>query len=326
MTTSDFLPNGLIREIQKVDFKILEEHCLEGLLFKYFPELIPPEKRNPYYLKWVSRWNKVRLLENELLSWQDEIIQNGIQIVLLKGISLVHSLYPDFGSRYMSDMDVLIEKKSLTALERILTNHGYQPVKESKWEANDHKITYEKTSSDANLIIEVHFQLFYHVDHPVSDFLPWIHPPYKILNSEMNLLHLIGHIAFSHTFIKFLWMIDIYRFISLNEKIINWNYFFELVNKHQLKNSCDMVFFILDNFFKYQVLDGANALSRFKKTIYRQLITFPFLMANQNFKIQYLLVKHLTKDHPWTAIKYDVCWIIDSLNQRLKQKIGSTQK
>ncbi|OFZ49693.1 MAG: hypothetical protein A2381_05680 [Bdellovibrionales bacterium RIFOXYB1_FULL_37_110] len=321
-----FLPTNLVHEIQKVDFQTLEEHFLEGLLFKYFPAIIPMERRKNYYRLWVARWNKIRLLENELLSWQAEIKAQDLQVVLLKGMALVHTLYPDLGSRYMSDLDLLIGPNSLPDLERILINHGYHPVKDSKWKANRHKMTYEKQSPDAILIIEVHSRLFFHVDLVTTDLLPWIYSPYKILNIEMNLLHMIGHVAFSHTFIKFFWLIDIYRFISLNEQNINWNYFFKLIEKYRLKNSYAMVFFILKHFFKYQIAHEKTSLTWFKKTIYQHLLTFSFLMENQNLKIRYILIKHLTKDHLWTAIKYDFYWLIDYLNQQLKQKTRPLQK
>jgi len=326
MTTQNFLPPNLMSGFTKADFKYIEENCLEGLFDRYFPEIIPVPKKKHYHTLWLSRWHKIKAFENELLNLQDEIKAKNINIVLLKGMSFVHSLYPDLGSRYMSDIDLLIDEKSLNDLEIILINHGYHIVTDSKWKANNFKKTFEKPHLETSLVIEAHTRLFFHISLPLGDFSPWMHAPYKILNPELNLVHLVGHLAFSHTFIKFFWMIDIFKFISLNEKVIKWDYFFELIRKYRLQNSCDIVFFILNRYFDYNNAACIRPLTFLKKIIYKRLITFSFLMENQNLKIRYFLIKHMTKDSYTECIKYDFYWLMDYLKQKINWQSGLKEK
>jgi len=326
MTTQNFLPSNLISEFSKINFKHIEENCLEGLFDRYYPEMIPVQKKKQYHTLWISRWHKIKSFENELVQLQDEIKARNINIVLLKGMSFAHSLYPDLGSRYMSDIDLLVDEKSLHDLENILIGYGYHRVADSKWQANNFKRTFEKPHLETSLVIEAHTRLFFHINFPMVHFLPWIHTPYKILSPEINLVHLVGHLAFSHTFIKFFWMIDIFKFISHNEKVIKWDYFFKLIKKYRLQNSCDMVFFILNRYFHYSSPADLKPLTFMKKLIYTKLITFSFLMENQNLKIRYFLIKHMTKDSLAECIKYDFYWLMDYLKQKINWKTGLKEK
>ena len=326
MTSQNFLPPNLINEFTKADDKDIEENCLEGLFDRYHPEIIPVANRKQYHTLWLCRWHKIKAFENELLSLQDEIKSKNINIVLLKGMSFVHSLYPDLGSRYMSDIDLLVDEKSLNDLEIILISHGYHIVADSKWRANNFKKTFEKPHLETNLVIEAHTRLFFHISLPLVETLPWIHSPYKILSPEISLVHLVGHLAFSHTFIKFFWMIDIFKFISHHEKVIKWDYFFELIRKYHLQNSCNIVFFILNRYFEYHNPACIRPLTFLKKMIYKRLITFSFLMKNQNLKIRYFLIKHLTKDSYTEYIKYDFYWLMDYLKQKINWQSGSKEK
>ena len=57
---------------------------------------------------------------------------SGIQVIVLKGWALIHTLYcGDYGQRQFADIDLLIRPKDIRPAEAILTKLGYQGTEES---------------------------------------------------------------------------------------------------------------------------------------------------------------------------------------------------
>jgi len=53
--------------------------------------------------------------------------EHGIEVMLLKGADLIPRVYGVMGLRPMTDVDLLVHKTDLPAIDRILTDSGYQP-------------------------------------------------------------------------------------------------------------------------------------------------------------------------------------------------------
>ena len=54
--------------------------------------------------------------------------RSGLEAVALQGLSLVPALYPDPGTRHLSDLDLMVRKAQKEPLKRVLTEAGFRPV------------------------------------------------------------------------------------------------------------------------------------------------------------------------------------------------------
>ena len=66
-------------------------------------------------------------LLNKLESVLARFHAHGIEVMLLKGADLIPRLYGVVGLRPMTDVDLLVHKTDLAAIDRILTDSGYRP-------------------------------------------------------------------------------------------------------------------------------------------------------------------------------------------------------
>ncbi len=315
MNGTNKLPNQLIDLLKSVSPEQISENALEGHLYKYHPEIILPQYKEIYQKEFIARWNKNLLHEKALLELKNDLLESKISPILLKGMSFLDELYPDKGSRFMSDIDLLIDYNNADELCKILESNNYTQVIESKWKANQHKITFEKFIENSQVVIEIHTKLFYTSNFKIEKTLPSIYLPFQTLEKELCLLHLIGHCAFAHTFLKFFWLIDIYKFITHYIDLIDWKYFYFLAKQYKLQKSCAMINFIMNKYFGIDCLDKM-APTWFQNYLYSILFIFPFLINGHKHKFRYFVIKHLTKDSLLNALEYDLFWFLNWIRQK----------
>ena len=78
--------------------------------------------RSLYYSIWVHNTG----LYQELRPIFKSMNKAGVQVVLLKGVSLAASLYPDIGLRPMGDLDLLVRDSQLNTAVQIASSFGYK--------------------------------------------------------------------------------------------------------------------------------------------------------------------------------------------------------
>lgn len=96
----------------------------------------------------------------ELHKVVERLQQDGIPVILLKGAVLAKVVYPDAALRLMSDIDLLVKKTHLPAVQEILPELGYRPS--SKLSADfyeDHHHLMPYVRHDKSVKVEVHHNI-----------------------------------------------------------------------------------------------------------------------------------------------------------------------
>lgn len=278
--------------LQRIDENILKEHHLEGFYYSKI-ENLPSLKR-----AWLNTW-----AHNEVLLILAKSIQSKFpEVTFLKGISLLEDIYEDLGSRFMSDIDILVPINHLKDIENYLSLSGFVQIKNSKWYGNDFKIEYNKVENGREINVELHSRLFFHDqkntwNYQVSNL--------KKLSIEDNLVHIIGHCGFSHNFQKLYWLVDIYLYLHKYEHEIDMDFLLEKIKELKLKRVFEATLYILIRDFglsyKFKRYQGNSS--------FHFLLSKEFLMDPNQSGLNHYFVKHLIRDSIYESFKYDFFWM-----------------
>lgn len=281
----------------------LENH-IEGLLYAKF-------SLNEYKNSWKRQWHYNLSLSNELRKLGTLFAKKELnsRVCVVKGVALLQSIYPDMGSRFMSDCDLLVNPQDLEKIKEVLLDNGFTIIKSSKWFANEFKVEFTKICDSIQINIEVHTKLLYHHDFQVWNRVE-LDEYFDTLSREDHFLYLCSHLAFSHTFLKLFWLFDIYLLHCENK---NLNYLNLLPRAKELKviNSLRMVSFCLNRFFLTKIEYS------FTDFLYDKLFTHKVLWKVRQTGLKYFLIKHLSKDSLLLSFKYDFFWALSKLKERL---------
>lgn len=185
---------------------VLKEQGMFGYMENHYPHLVQESQYSIY----KEQRNRNLIHEQEALTLNNLLSDQGIKVIFLKGITLINDIYVDLGSRVMSDIDCYVARIKYEDLDHLLIPLGYHPNTEAKWLGNAHKREYIKSTDLGEVCIEFHNKLFWHRDDPKLTFRQ--HGLYG-LGLEEKLVYLCGHYAFLHSCQKLYWLWDIYLFL-----------------------------------------------------------------------------------------------------------------
>jgi hypothetical protein len=189
--------------------QVLNDQAMLGYMEYHHPTLLTKEKRQEKHFKSQQVRNVV--YEQEALKLKEVLDRHDLKVLFLKGIVLIHDLYPEVGTRFMSDIDCYISRIDFNELDKILIPLGYIPHDSKKWLGNAHKREYTFNSELGAICIEFHNKLFWHRDDPAINTRTTNLPT---LGLEETLVYLCGHYAFLHTCQKLYWLWDVYLFLN----------------------------------------------------------------------------------------------------------------
>jgi hypothetical protein len=125
-------------------------------------------------------------------------------LILIKGISIGEELYPEPHLRLMRDLDFLVSKDSVPAVEAILQDQGYRRSGKNSSDHHDMPFFHEAK----NVWVEVHHGLFsgiqraatnqvFHIQNVFAEIRPSIFQGRAVfrLSSELQLVYLACHWA-----------------------------------------------------------------------------------------------------------------------------------
>lgn len=287
---------------------LLENQKLLGLVFAQKGFALAPEVTKTQAKK---VW-KLQLLQNglffqELAEIERWFLAAGIEAVVLKGMALVPDIYPDLGSRFMCDIDLLLAPTALDRAKNILLTQGFIESVETKWEANDFKIVLEKPFGEMSLVVELHSRLFFQND--VGLWTTREYPRFQSLRRlELHdqLVHLLGHLGYQHSCLMLHWFVDIDRFIRHHGNELDWKAFSVRLKQLRQVRSARLIFFVLKKFLNTPVPQLADFEGGF---LFSFLMSEAYLWSVTKPRLRYLLVKHLCKDSWWDALAYDFLWL-----------------
>lgn len=301
MSTPKLLENSALH-------RIADEHLVTGLLFREFNIQLPGGEK-----AWKQQWFHNTVLQDELKSMAPLM---GEEVIVLKGMALTESIYEDTGKRFMSDIDLLIPLNKLNEIEDVLKTRGYQRISAETWKANDFKSEWTKVVNGIEVNIELHTRLFYHTSDLSWNTKESNIKPLRILQTEHQITHLIGHCAFQHNFLKLYWLIDIYLFSKDNE--IDWSRVHLYSKELKIENSFLATVWVLNRFFDCKIPIEKKPSILVRKILNEELILNP----NQVGK-DYFLLKHILKDSILESLQYDLGWSLAKLKSLFSKEQSS---
>lgn len=280
---------------------ILNSHHLSGF---FYSKMTQDKLLKKDYLRNIHR-NSLYLEECEKIV---KIINNRFKIILLKGLSFIGNIYQDMGERFMSDVDILVDKSNLPSLVEILKTNGYEELDSKKWFANDFKKVLSKKVEGLELVIELHTRLFYHSDIKLE--VERMENGFFTLSKELQMVHLSGHLGFQHNFQKLYWLVDIFLFIEMNKETINWTKVYDLSKDLKVFKSVSICLWLVKTYFNVSLLEKTEELFEINKnSLWKKYLTYDFLISPFEISRNYLIMKHLNKDSFLENIKYNLGWI-----------------
>lgn len=301
---------------------LLDQHHLLGLFFTHYPDHSHSIKyQEQYQEQYKKQWIHNHILLEEIQAIDQRAQVNNTTATLLKGSHLLLDLYSDPGSRFMSDIDFLISKNDILTWEKIMRDLGFMPNEQKSFYGNNYKSEWCKTIGEIEVNIELHTKLFFH-----HDFEDWtlIATPYghltKLSNEDLY-LHLCGHLAFQHNFLKLNWLFDIYLFHQKFAGDMDWDYLSKKAHDYGLFRSVQMCLWILKSYFNLKL--DQKILDLFDLNIshwWQKFLTIEFLIQPYAKKFNYLIIKHATKDRLILALRYDLTWFFHYKIKKLWQQ------
>lgn len=287
----------------------LTDHRLEGYIYKFFGPALPADLKENLSVQWQSQWLKNHLYLKELEELRKICKAGGLHFTVLKGAAMLPALYPDLGSRQMSDLDLLVSSPETIAFQNMLLENYYHQVKSTAWKANNFKFTYTKKIQAFDLVVELHNKLF--LTESLDNLWESTGQDLKVLTPTDHLIHLIGHFSYQHTFLKLFWLMDIDRWIRRFEKDINWARLVNISEKLRMKKAVNATLWITHQFLGTPVPKG---LLRPLSPVQKIFLTENFLWKTK-FNLSYYLLKFDLKDSLKDTIEYSALWLIQKTKQ-----------
>jgi hypothetical protein len=290
---------------RNLDVSLLNYHDIIPYLFK-FHEFRDSDAKTKYTNTWRRNINYQNLIKELGQSKPKDL-----RVTLLKGAALSESIYSDLGSRPMCDLDLLVDYANLNRCVDWLKEYGFDEIVLESWKGDNFKRIFSLSTNQEDLIVEVHTRLFWHLDNDQYKYIDSRFSGFSLLAPEYQLVHLIGHLAFQHTFSKLIWIVDIYEFFQYQKP--NMTRVEEICREKELYSSFKMVVWILKNNFGLNVNVKIQVWEKF---LYRIFLDEKFLIDPNSNKFKYFVVKHFVKDSLLDAIKYDFLWLLNRIKKK----------
>jgi hypothetical protein len=203
----------------------------DGLL-----DQVPADARECLSAEYYASVRRHLLFEAELQPVLVTLRQRGITSILLKGIVLAETTYPDTGLRPMADVDLLVQRADLAGIVRVLQPLGFRGADglEVGSDYFNGELSFAKGAHQETLTLEFHQDLVHSWNFTAplaldtAGFWQRAQPlvvagqPVKQLALEDMLLHLCLHRAMHHGFTGLPGYVDITWAIHQQQDQIDW--------------------------------------------------------------------------------------------------------
>ncbi len=300
------LPINEVLKVQKNFSQLLNEHHLSGLFYQFFNNSqLPIECQQQYKKQWIHN----SLILEEIAEINVVALKYNTTSAMLKGAHLLGEIYTDLGSRFLSDLDLLINPNDKVNFEKVLYECGYVNRFEEKFHGNHFKSDWFKLVGLVEINLELHTQLFFHLDQEHWDLKPSYLSQFYKLSDEDLVIHLCGHLAFQHNFLKLFWLFDLYFLLNQKKDKLNWAIIKSKSKDKQLYRSIQMCLWALSQYYGLSLGQYIEDLFKLKnKHWWQKYLTLDFLVYPHKNKKNYFIIKHATKDQLRTALYYNLTW------------------
>lgn len=298
--------------------EIFREHALMGYYFSRSQETLSSEFKSQYERQWIH--NQIILCELNEIS--NLMVNKNLKACLLKGADLIQTLYSDLGSRFLSDIDLLIQTKDLHSWVELLTEQGFIFQQGPKFYGDDYKHVCTKLIDHIELNIELHTKLFFHHSDEQWTTEPASPSGFMRLSNTDNFLYLCAHLGFQHNFTKLYWLFDVYFFSK--KHIENWDAHTLAERAKHLKiyRSVQISLWLCQQYFSFELpRDFKNKFAIEHSVIWKFLLPIDQLISPYNNLFRYYLLKHATKDRWQEAFYYDLKWFYHLASKKLLPRL-----
>jgi len=157
----------------------------------------------------------------------------GVACAPLRGAALGERLYDDACARPAGDIDLLVRRDDLDAVESTLAARGFRALDRRAGFAREFSYTLEMArDAHGGIVVEPHWTLAY---PPFADALDmdriWarcraghvVGAPARLLAPEAMLLNLCLHLVHKTPDVSLLWLLDIDRLVRREADVIDWD-------------------------------------------------------------------------------------------------------
>jgi hypothetical protein len=263
-------------------------------LQKFDNDLVPVEVMEQFQKTYKAILARNIIAFNELKQILKSFSEAQIETILLKGVALAETVYPDIALRPFGDIDLLIHKNDLYKLKPKLLQFGYELL-----ESPDKAIKFIKKDG---ISLDIHWHLVY---SPYSKYID-IDEFWKntltinmeginafVLSPENLLIHLCLH-ASIHNYPQLLCLVDISEVIRHYGETLNWELFLEKALRYKI---CTPMYYSLahtkelfDTSIPDFVLDSLSLYnaSSFDDKIFDALLAIPGYINTKSTLVDFL--------------------------------------
>ena len=302
--------------------------------------VIPGESKNKlrqFYYAVLTRNCSIQIELQKVISLLNHA---QIQVIVLKGASLIETVYKNIALRPMDDVDLLVERKDLFKIKSILYQAGYAKQDELNQE-NLEKFGGEiRLYKKEGLFLDIHsnlsqYERFGNIFRIDTGEEIWTRSKIynvsegrlRMLNPSHLIMHLCMHLAISHSFFRLSRFCDLRETVLTYRQNIDWHDLILEAKRYKIKKIVYYSLFLTQELFGQIVSnDVLEALRPNKKQIIltdyfvskKKILSLPnreptfkkyigqlFLMDNF-LDIPRVVIKSLFPSDEWLMYKYHV--------------------
>lgn len=305
---------------------------------------IPFELRDSlknFYYGVLSRNWRMQLLLKGIIS---ELDNAEIPAIVLKGPSLLETVYKNIGLRPMSDVDLLVKNEDLPKIKLVLHKLGYQKPKKLDQDSLEKFGGEIHLSKSDGLFLDIHSNLsqyermkgVFKIDKDI-----WSHSiahrnqqlEFQMLDPAHLIIHLCIHHSMAHSFVGLFRFCDLREAIFAFKKEIDWDDFIAKAKLYKVKTLLFYSLMITQELYKEEILQNELLLALKPGKIKLSLINFligkdeimslpdnertvkkylgQLFLMDSYFCILEIIFKSLFPSNDWLIYKYRI-------NSRLK--------
>ncbi|MCM8762903.1 MAG: nucleotidyltransferase family protein [Candidatus Omnitrophica bacterium] len=177
--------------------------------------------------------------------------QEDISVIVLKGIALIETVYPQIGMREIADIDLLVKTKDLSRVSQKLIDLGYIP------ERGTSRPTF-LMNGKVCVIVQLHTDIPYLRENEIWTDLTTVKIDGEdacVLPLEETLIYLCYHAIVSHLNTEQKWLEDIHRFVTKYKVEIDWEIMAVKIKKYRLTALCYYSFTKVKEIFNSAIPD-----------------------------------------------------------------------
>lgn len=228
-------------------------HGVAQFLYSHLSEIdevwarIPEECRNNLKQSYYNTLMRNTSIKIELQRIISLLNKAGKQIIVLKGASLLDTVYQNIALRPMVDVDLLVKKKDLSEVKTILENYGYRKPGFLSYDSLE-KFGGEIHLCKRDISLDIHsslsqYERFKDIFRIDLDEEVWTQSiviktqegERRILHPNHLLMHLCLHQAVAHYFRGLFRFADLHETILAYQKALDWSYIIAKAKTYRIR-------------------------------------------------------------------------------------------